>query len=233
MDTAVITGASRGIGRAVAVEFARRGVHVVACARDPEPIEEVATEIEDSGGSVTPVRADVRDEFDVERLVETAARVGESGRIDCVVANAGIYHGSPGRTPLDDVSYSAFDDTIRTNVRGVFSTISEAIPHLSDGARVLVPSGPIAREPLAGYGAYAVSKAGAEAVVRQFVADASLTATVLDLGQVATELTDFAGGRTPGDIAPMFWWAATEADPESIVGTVVGVADWRSEGTPP
>ncbi|MFO7926739.1 MAG: SDR family oxidoreductase [Halobacteriota archaeon] len=229
MDTAVITGASRGIGRAVAATFARRGVHVVACARDREPIEGVATEIEDSGGAVTPVRADVRDEFDVERLVETAARAGESRGIDCVVANAGVYHGSPGGTPLDGVSYSAFDDTIRTNVRGVFSTIREAIPHLTDDARVLVPSGSIAREPLAGYGAYAVSKAGAEAIVRQFAADASLAATVLDLGQVATELTDHAGGRTPEDIAPMFWWAATEADADTIRGTVVEVAEWRRQ----
>lgn len=227
MDTAVITGASRGIGRAVATEFAQQGVHVVACARDGEAIDDVAVRIERDGGSITAIRADVRDEFDLERLMETAARVGDSGGIGCVVANAGVYHGTPGETPIDGVSYSAFDDMIRTNVRGVFGTIRESIPHLRADARVLVPSGSIARQAIAGYGAYAVSKAAAEAVVRQFTADTPLAAAVLDIGQVATELTDHAGGRTPEDIAPMFWWAATEADADAIRGTVVEVTEWR------
>jgi NAD(P)-dependent dehydrogenase (short-subunit alcohol dehydrogenase family) len=191
-------------------------------------MDDVTTELERDGGSVTAVRADVRDEFDLERLMETAARAGDRGGIDCVVANAGVYHGDPGDTPIGDATYSAFDDTIRTNVRGVFGTIREAMPHLNADARVLVPSGSIARQAIAGYGAYAVSKAGAEAVVRQFAADAAPSAAVLDLGQVATELTDHAGRRSPEDIAPMFWWAATDADADLIDGVVVDVDDWEN-----
>lgn len=229
MDTAVITGASGGIGRAVAAEFARRGVHVVACARDGEAIDAVGTEIESDGGSITAVRADVRDEFDVERLMETAARAGEHDGINCVVANAGVYHGPPGRTSIGDVSYSAFDDTIRTNVRGVFSTAREAVPHLTDDARVLVPSGSIAREAMAGYGAYAVSKAGAEAVARQFAADSPWVVSTLDLRRVTTDLTDHAAGRRPEDVAPMFWWAATTVDAELIDGAVVEVSEWEMD----
>ena len=224
MDTAVVTGASRGIGRAIAETFAERGVHVAACARDGDALEE----IDASGASVTPVRADVRDEFDVERLMETAARAGDSGGVDCVVANAGVYHGSPGATPIEDASYSAFDDTLRTNVRGVFATVREAIPHLNPGARVLVPSGRIARDAMAGYGEYAVSKAGAEAVVRQFAAETEWPVGIIDPGQVETELTGFAKGRSPDDVAPMFWWAATAADPETLDGNVVGLREWKS-----
>jgi len=163
MDTAVLTGGSRGIGRAVASAFAERGVHVVVCGRDAPEVDAVADEIDPSGALVTAIRADVRDEFDVERLMETAARAGEKPGIDCVVANAGIYHGSTGGTPMVEESYAAFDDTLRTNARGVFATVREAIPHLNDDARMLVPSGRIAREAMAGYGAYAVSKAAAEA----------------------------------------------------------------------
>lgn len=153
MDIAIVTGGSHGIGRAVVELFASRGVHVVACARNGDEIESMAAHIETDDGDVTAVRADVRDEFDVERLIESAARAGGTTGIDCVVANAGVYHGPAGETPLTAASYSAFDDTLRTNVRGVFATLREAAPHLSDGAQVLVPSGRIARDPMAGYGA--------------------------------------------------------------------------------
>lgn len=227
MDTVVVTGGSRGVGRAVAESFAEQGVHVVICARDGEEIERVAEGIRESGGEATAMRADVRDEFDVERLMETAARAGGSGGIDCVVANAAVYHGSPGETPLAAESYSGFDDTLRTNTRGVFSTVREAVPHLNDDARVLVPSGSIARDAKAGFGAYAVSKAAAESVARQFAAELEQPVCVLDLGQVETELTDFATGRSPADIAPMFRWAAMDADPETVDGAVVGLKEWK------
>ncbi len=230
MDTVVLTGGSRGIGKAVVELFAERGVDVVACARDGDDLETVADEINSGGdgGTVTPVRADVRDEFDVERLMETAARTGERPTIDCVIANAGVYHGQAGETPLASESYSAFDDTLRTNVRGVFTTVREAVPHLSDDARVLIPSGQVAREAVAGYGVYAVSKAGGEAIVRQFSAESETAAAVLDLGRVATELTSETTGRTPADVAPMFWWAAAEADAETVDGAVLDLKAWKS-----
>ncbi|WP_336133364.1 SDR family NAD(P)-dependent oxidoreductase [Natronomonas amylolytica] len=228
MDTAVVTGASRGVGEAVARLFADRGAHVVICARDQEHIAAVAEDIEAAGGSATPMRADVRDEFDIERLMETASREGEAAGIDCVVANAGVYHGAPGETPLAEESYSAFDDTLRNNARGVFATIREAVPHLNEGARALVPSGGVAREAKPGFGAYAVSKAAAEAVARQFAVELEAVVGVLDLGQVETELTNYAQGREPEDVAPMFWWAASEAGADTVDGEVVDLREWKA-----
>ncbi|WP_178917930.1 SDR family NAD(P)-dependent oxidoreductase [Natronomonas gomsonensis] len=228
MNTAVVTGGSRGVGEAVARLLAAEGVHVVLCARDRDAVESVVEAIEADGGAATAIRADVRDEFDVERLMETASRAGEGGGIDFVVANAGVYHGTPGETPLAEASYSSFDDTLRINGRGVFATIREAVPHLTDDARVVVPSGAIAREAKPGFGAYAVSKATAEAVARQFAAELEQAVGVLDLGQVQTELTNRMQGRDPADVAPMFWWAASEADPETIDGAVVGLREWKA-----
>jgi 3-oxoacyl-[acyl-carrier protein] reductase len=222
-STAVVTGASRGVGEAVTRALAEEGATVVCCSRDGEAIEAVVDSITESGGSAVGMRADVRDEFDVERLMETAARRG--GGIDLVVANAGVYHGETGETPLGEESYTVFDDTLRTNVRGVFSTIRESLGHLNDDARVLVPTGSVAREPKPGIGAYAVSKAGAEAVMRGFAVEDGVAVGCLDLGLVDTELTG-SGGRDPEDVAPMFVWAAG-LDHEDLNGETLGLREWR------
>ena len=226
-QTAVVTGASRGIGRAVAETLADAGAHVVVCARDSEGIETIAAEIADSEGNATAVRADVRDEFDVERLTETAAGVGARDGIDAVVANAGVYHGTTGTTPLTEESYAAFDDHLRTNARGVFATVREALPHLTEEARVLVVSGVVAREHAKGFGSYAVSKAAAEAIARGFAADADVPVGVVDPGQVATDLTG-GRGHDPADVAPQFRWALTDAPADVVDGEILDRGDWRS-----
>ena len=223
-STAVVTGASRGIGNAVATAFANAGAHVVVCARNRDAIQDVAAEIEDSGGAATALRADVRDEFDVERLMENAAEIG--GTIDYVVANAAVYHGEAGATPLSAESYAAFDDHMRTNARGAFATIREALPHLADDARILVASGSVAREPHSGYGSYAVSKAAAEAIARGFGTDTDHVVGVVDPGQVATEMTDGLG-HEPADVTAQFLWAATEAPPELLDGEVIDRGLWK------
>jgi NAD(P)-dependent dehydrogenase (short-subunit alcohol dehydrogenase family) len=226
-QTAVVTGATRGVGRAVAAAFAEAGADVVICARDPERVTETAETLDaDAPSSVIGQRADVRDEYDLERLMETGAEHGTPG-VDVVVANAAVFHGAPGESPITEESYSAFDDSYQTNVRGVFGTLRESLPHLTEGARLLVPSGAVAREAKPGLGAYAVSKAGAEAVVRQFHADADAAAFVLDLGLVATELTGDENGRDPERVAPMFTWAVREADPEEHGGDVIDLRTWK------
>ncbi|MFB6210017.1 MAG: SDR family oxidoreductase [Halobacteriales archaeon] len=206
--TAVVTGASKGIGAATATALADAGAAVAICARSRREIETLGEMIEDDGGTAFAMRADVRDEFDMERLMEEAAKLGSSNNIDLVVANAGVYHGDPGETPLAEESYSAFDDSIRTNARGVFATIREAVPHLSEEARVLVPSGAVARNAQPGYGSYAVSKAAGEALARGFAVELEQAVGIVDPGQIATELTGEQGRRGPEDAAEMLVWAA-------------------------
>jgi NAD(P)-dependent dehydrogenase (short-subunit alcohol dehydrogenase family) len=225
--TVAITGASRGLGAAVARAFGVESAHLVLSARDTEALDHVAADVLEAGGTVTTLRADVRDEFDVERFCEEAARESDGG-IDVLVANAGVYHGDVGQTRLADESYSAFDDHLRTNVRGVYATIREAVPNLAAEARVLVPSGQIAREAKAGLGSYAVSKAGAEALVRQFAAELEQPVGVVDPGQVSTDLTDNGPGRAPEDVAGMFVWAASEAPAADLDGEVLNLRTWKS-----
>lgn len=223
--TVVITGASRGIGRAVAIRLAEAGAHVVICARDAGSLEAVASEIRAADGAVTTKRVDVRDEYDVEHLMEIAA--SEGGEIDGVIANAGVYHGETGTTPLDEESYTAFDDHMQTNGRGVFATFREALPHLAPDARLLVTSGVVARGKAEGVGSYAVSKATAEAVARGFAADTDYDVCIVDPGLVETDLTG-ADGHDPEDVAEQFHWALEEAPAELLDGGVIDRRTFRT-----
>lgn len=229
--TVVITGGTRGLGRAVAREFVDAGWFVAVCGRDEADVEDTVDDLrevaaaDDGSGDAWGLRTDVRDEFEVERFLELAAR--KAGPIDAVVANAATSHGDPGEMPIDEESYAGFDDTLRTNVRGVFATIRESLPHLADDARVVVPSGSVAQESLSGMGSYAVSKAGAEAVARGFAADVEQPVGVVDPGLVATDLTGKESARDPDSVAPMFHWAVTEAPAEDLNGSRLGLREWK------
>jgi len=224
-QTVVITGGTRGIGRAVADEFATAGAQVVICGRETERVERTIDELNDGHDRVSGLAVDVRDEAGLTDVFEHAADRGET--VDIVVANAAINHGTPGEMPLDGESYDQFDETMSTNVRGVFATIKQAVPHLSTEARVLVPSGSVARKAKAGMGAYAVSKAAAEALARGFSVDLKQPVCVVDPGLVATELTGIKNARDPTAIAPMYLWVATEAEPSDIDGEIVSLRTWK------
>jgi 3-oxoacyl-[acyl-carrier protein] reductase len=224
--TVVVTGASRGLGAAVAARFGEAGARVVVSSRDRSRLDGTVERIEAAGGTAVAVEADVTDEAAMRRLV-TEHAVGDAPvPISVLVANAGINPSETGETPLGEESYGAFDRAMATNVRGVFATIKEAVPDLAASGRVLVPSGSVAREVSEGMGAYAVSKAGAEAIARGFAADLDQAVGVVDPGLVATELTDGAG-RPPEDVAEMFHWAACELDPGELDGDVVDLATWK------
>lgn len=219
MDTVVVSGVDGELGRTVARAFAERDATLVLGARD---LDVGTTFAESLDATVEVVRADPRDEFDVERLMETASKAGDASGIDVVVPCGAVYHGPVGDTPLDETLYSAFDDTLRTNTRGVFAAITEAIPHLDDEARVLVPTGAVAHGEAPGYGAYAVAAAATEAVVRGFSED------LPDVAVAALEIGDVAGAGTfdAEDVAGLFSWAADQPA-DAIDGKRVTLEDWR------
>jgi 3-oxoacyl-[acyl-carrier protein] reductase len=218
-ETVVVTGASGGVGEAVARAFAEEGATVVVAGRDRDAIDALADEL---GG--VAFRADARDEYDAERLLEQASRAGDDSGIDVVVPCAAVFHGAAGESPLGETAYSAFDDTFRTNVRGVFAAVKEALPHMDESGRAVIPTGSVAREAKPGFGAYAVSKAAVEGVARQFAADCEQAVGCVDPGTVDTDLHGM-GGRDPADVAGLFTWAASV--PEDLDGGVLGLKDWK------
>lgn len=220
--TVLVTGASRGIGAAVAEAFGREGAHVVVCARDADALEDTARAVERAGGTATARAVDVRDEDAVFLLLADAVE----DDLDVVVPAAATISGEPGGMPATEEGYEAFDGAMATNARGVFAVLREGVPFMPPDGRALVPSGSVAREPEPGVGAYAMSKAAAEGVARGFAADADQTVGVVDPGLVATDLTG-GRGRDPGDVAGLFVWAATACPAEELDGGVVSLRDWK------
>lgn len=161
---ALVTGAGSGIGRATAVLLAREGATVVVLGHRQESADDVADEIRRGGGTVLPVAADVADAGAVRDVVARVER--ELGRLDVVVANAGV---NGVWAPLEELTPQEWADTIATNLTGTFHTVRFTVPLLvrQGGAVVVVSSINGTRTfSNSGASAYATSKAGQVAFAR-------------------------------------------------------------------
>lgn len=125
--TAVVTGASRGIGRAIAVMFAEHGAAVTLVARSPEPLAEIVAEITEKGGRATAVAVDITDEDAADRIV--SATVSEFGGLDVLVNNAG---GNSFMSPLQTMRFSGWRKTFALNLDSTVRVIQAALPPMID-----------------------------------------------------------------------------------------------------
>lgn len=160
-----ITGASRGIGRALASEFAGRGAKVAMFARDESLLKEAAADL---AGEILAIGCDVTD---ADALADGFQQVSNRwGHVDSVIANAGV---SLETRRVQNVSEQAWRATVEVNLTGAFLTARAAYPHFagSAGARLVFVSSVMARVPRHGIGAYAASKAGLEGLTRAVSAD--------------------------------------------------------------
>ena len=186
---ALITGASKGIGRAAALEAARRGMHVVALARSTKALEELDDEIRKATGeSATLITLDLKDLDSIDGLA--APLLERFGRIDALLANAGIL-GTLG--PLQSVSPRSFEDTIKINLMANWRLIRALEPLLKAapaGRAVFMTSGVVPR-PRAYWGPYQASKMGLEGLVKAWADEnehSSLNINLFDPGATATEM---------------------------------------------
>ena len=209
---ALVTGASRGIGRAVALELARAGAHVVALARTQGALEELDDEIRRLGGEATLVPCDLKDAEALDRL---GAAIHERwGQLDVLVANAGILGPI---TPLSHVDPKQWDDVLAVNVTANWRLLRslDALLRTSDAGRVVfVSSGAGQRADMRPYwGPYAVSKAALDAMARTYAAETATTSNVkvmvVNPGPLRTRMraTAMPGEdpetlRTPEELAP-------------------------------
>lgn len=220
--TILVTGASGGIGSAVAEAFAGDGWRTVLCARSEEGLESTAQAVSAAGGTPVVRPLDVRDEEAVfDALLETIPET-----LEVLVPAAAVMPHAPGERPLQEEYYEDLRTVLDTNVYGLFAVIREALQFMPPDGRVLVPSGAVARDPKPGMGAYAPSKAAAEALARGFAVDVDQVVGIVDPGLVATALTG-GTGRDPADVAELFRWAALECPAEDLDGQIVGLREWK------
>jgi NAD(P)-dependent dehydrogenase (short-subunit alcohol dehydrogenase family) len=132
---AVVTGASSGIGTAIAHAMARAGARVVLVGRDADRLEVSRSEIEAAGGTACGVAVDLTDDAAPATIVDTA--VERFGSLDVIVHSAGIFE----PRPFEESSLESFDRQMDLNVRAPFALTQAAMPHLLDGGRLLRDQG--------------------------------------------------------------------------------------------
>jgi NAD(P)-dependent dehydrogenase (short-subunit alcohol dehydrogenase family) len=162
--TTLITGGNGGIGLATAKLFVAEGAKAAITGRNKETLEAAAKEL---GPSALAIVADATDIAATEAAIKQA--VAKFGKLDVVFANAGI----PGGTPLGDTALEIFEKVIRTNLTAVFFTVQAAVPHLNDGASIILNGSVISVLGNPGYSAYAASKAGVRAMARVMASELS------------------------------------------------------------
>jgi NAD(P)-dependent dehydrogenase (short-subunit alcohol dehydrogenase family) len=187
---ALITGASRGLGRSLAMAFAREGASLALCARGQQALEQVATEVSALGVPVLAVPADVRSTRDLDRLV--ALTLDRFQRVDILVNNASEL----GPTPLPylaDYAPAAFDDVLQVNLVAPFRLTQALIGSmlLRDCGVIINVTSDAAVTGYPGWGAYAASKAALEGLTRTWAAELAQTGVriyALDPGDMDTDM---------------------------------------------
>jgi 3-oxoacyl-[acyl-carrier protein] reductase len=221
---AIVTGASQGIGRAIAVELARVGAHVAVCSRRKEALEPVADLVRAEGRRALPVACDVGDARQVDDVV--ARTLDAFGRIDILVNNAGYRI----RSPLEDLPRSEWDAMVATNLTGVF-LLSQAVGRVmirQRAGKIINVTSVAGRSGSRGMAAYAAAKAGAAVLTQSLGAEWAkhgITVNAVAPGPVETE-----GVREVWKTPAMIAQAAREVPlqrlgrPEEIAWAVIFVA---------
>lgn len=193
MPAALVTGSSRGIGRAIAERYAQDGYHVaINYHSSQDAAEEAADRIESSGGTAITIQADVSDPDEATRLVDTAAKT--FGGLDHVVNNAGINQ----HKYTDELTSEEFGRMLQVNLTSVFTVTKAAIPYLLESTVEELPTVTNLSSTFGFTGAphephYAASKGGVTALTRsharEFAPDIRVNA--LSPGFIRTDMTDY------------------------------------------
>jgi NAD(P)-dependent dehydrogenase (short-subunit alcohol dehydrogenase family) len=233
---ALITGGSRGIGKAIAAAYARQGARVFICARGEGDLARTVNEIRDAGGEISGLAGDIGKAQDARRIV--AATVERYGRTDVLVNNASLL-GS--RVTIADYPITDWDEVVRVNLTGVFLLTQQVLQVMipqRQGSIINVSSG-VGRAGKARWGAYACSKAGLEGFT-QVLAD-----ELKDSG-IRVNSVNPAGTRTamraeaypdedpltlpaPEEIMPIFLYLASD-ESVGVTGKALDAREWMKRG---
>jgi 3-oxoacyl-[acyl-carrier protein] reductase len=217
--TAIITGASKGIGKATAILLGANQINVVVNYReDAAGARDAVQAIEKQGGRAIAVQADVSAPPGVTTLFDAA--IDQFGQVDILVNNAGVLL----TKPIADITEADFDDLFAVNVKGVFFAMKAAAARLADNGRVINLSSTTTRALFPNYGLYSASKAAVEQATRVFAKEMGsrgITVNAVMPGPTNTQLMQ--DGKTDADRARLAELAAFNrlGEPEDIARVIL------------
>lgn len=233
MGTVMITGASRGLGRALAEAFAERGWRLVLCARGRESLEAVVRGLEADGAEAEHAAIDVTSESGVGGLVERAE--ARFGGVDVLINNASLLGSRKG---VGDQPVEEWRRVLDVNVTGALVGIRAVLPGMRRrrrGSIITVSSG-VGDRPRAGWGAYAVSKWAAEAMTWNLALEEGVNgvrANVVDPGRMRTVMRaaaypseDPATLPDPREVTGVFLWLASD-EARGVTGERFRAQEWQ------
>ena len=206
---AIVTGASRGIGRSIAKRLAVDGFTVVVnYAGNSAAAQDAVGEIRKANGEALAIQADVANPEQVKQLFEKTVEV--YGRVDVVINSAGIMPLSP----IAQGDLETFDKVINTNLRGTFLIFAQAAQHIAEGGRIIALSSSVLAKSFPTYGPYIASKAGVEGLVPVFANELrgrNITVNAVAPGPTGTDL--FLTGKSPEQIVQLslLRWSALDS----------------------
>lgn len=224
---AIVTGASRGIGREIAERLAENGAKVVVnYASSPAKAEEVVGIIKQGGGEARAIQADISQVAEIERLFRET--IEAYGGIDILVNNAGIMT----TKPIAAMTEEDFDQQFAINVKGTYFAIQQAFRHMNSGGRIINFSTSVAGQMFPTYSVYAGTKGAVEQFTRQLAKEfgpKGITINAVAPGPINTEL--FTVGKSEEQIAGIVNMNAFGrlGEPDDIAGVVLFLASEESK----
>ena len=223
---ALVTGGGRGIGKAVALHYAREGAKLAICARTETEIEATAKEISAAGAECLAIACDVSQEEPVIKLIADVEK--RFGGIDVLVNNAGVMTRP---TPITELEVRKWDYTIAVNLRGPFLVTRAVLPIMTrqKSGSIINVSSSIGRSAYANFAAYAASKWGLEGFTQTVAAELGRNIRInsVEPGYVATKLTGYRGSN-PESVTDVFVFLASD-ESKNVTGKMLSSSSWKSE----
>ena len=224
---ALITGAGRGIGKAVAMAYAREGAALALCARTGPELDQTVKEIQAVKARCEGWCCDVSLEEPVRDFVAKVVKV--FGRIDVLVNNAGVMTRP---VPIGQLEVKKWDYTMAVNLRGPFLVTQAVLPIMIKQKRgsIINVSSMIGRGAYSNFIAYATSKWGLEGFTQTLAAEVksyNIRANTVEPGYVATKLTGYSGSK-PESVTDVFVYLASD-DAQGVSGKMLSSSGWKSQ----
>jgi len=224
---ALITGAGRGIGKAVALDYARQGAKLALCARTGAELDQSVAEVRALNVPAEGWVCDVSAEDSASEFVAQAAK--NFGRVDVLVNNAGVMTRP---APMTEIDVKKWDYTIAVNLRGPFLITRAVLPIMlkQKSGSIVNVSSMIGRGAYANFAAYAASKWGLEGLTQTLAAEvrgANIRVNSVEPGYVATKLTGYHGSK-PESVTEVFVYLASD-ESKGTTGKMLSSSGWKSQ----